>query len=541
MAEIAFRLITGKINKNSIVLGRKGINNVVLTESQIEALSDILINHGKQTLLGFVKYDSFGNVKEGSRKQALCRNLGFYFNKQIACIEHEDGSVVFYIGDNINGVDTLSKYSMLDLFPPQNASEETLAKAAANRRHIISLIEHNMHWNTNVDIMMNTFDDELYNMFDSYFFEKGKRKLVDGKPVTTFNPFGNNEFSFKYDDLYTPEGERKNNNVVSWMITNGKIMTDVGTGENDMFFAPYVSAKGVKSTGKKVSSHPADSPASSTKPAKETKKAAKKKTTEGTEPKTRSKTAPKAPTITAKTTVPTDATFRVVSVDKDANTEVYLIAAETTGRTGKTLPWSKSNPEKLKEAVLKKIDELEASGVKFRKDARETINAYKNLKEFCVYVCVKNGEAFVSIEPKGKEMTVRGVYSTEKGEGKLDASEARTWLQNTLGFSQDQIIVTNGVMRGIGNQRVYGVTNVACSSILDEIFGTMVLSKKGGKGVEYHEAWHYVNLLLHNKARRLRIYKEYQSKHPELKNASMREIEEALAEDFKTYMLGIQD
>lgn len=541
LAEIAFRLITGRINKKSIVLGKRGINDVVLTESQIEALSDILINHGKQTLLGFVQYDSFGNVKKGSQKQALSRSLGFYFNKQIACVEHEDGSVVFYIGDKVNGVDTLSKYSMLDLFPPQNASEEILAKAAANRRHIISLIEHNMHWNTNVDIMMNTFDDELYSMFDSYFFEKGKRKLEDGKPVTTFNPFGNNEFSFKYDDLYTPEGKRKNNNVVSWMITNGKIMTDVGTGENDMFFAPYVSAKGVKSTGKKVSSHPADLPAPSTKPAKQTRKPAKKKTAKSTEPKTGPKAAPKTPTITAKTTVPTDTTFRVVSVDRDTNTEIYLIAAETTGRTGKTLPWSKSNPEKLKAAVLKKIDELEASGVKFRKDARESINAYKNLKEFCVYVCVKNGEAFVVIEPKGKQMTVRGVYSTEKGEGELDASESRTWLQNTLGFSQDQIIVTNGVMRGIGNRRVYGVTNLACSSILDEIFGTISLSKKGGKGIEYHEAWHYVNLLLHNKARRLRIYKEYQSKHPELKNASMRDIEEALAEDFKTYMLGIQD
>ena len=66
LAEIAFRLITGRINKKSVVLGKKGINNVVITESQIEALSDILINHGKQTLLGFVQHDRFGNVKPGS-------------------------------------------------------------------------------------------------------------------------------------------------------------------------------------------------------------------------------------------------------------------------------------------------------------------------------------------------------------------------------------------------------------------------------------------------------------------------------------------
>lgn len=430
---------------------------------------------------------------------------------------------------------------MSDLFPSQNASEETLAKAAANRRHIISLIEHNMHWNTNVDIMMSTFDDELYSMFDAYFFEKGKRKLVDGKPVTTFNPFGNSRFSFKYDDLYTPDGQRKNNNVASWMITNGKLMTDVGTGENDMFFAPYVSAKGVKSTGRKVSSHPADRPVKPEKPTKSAKKGTKKETKSGDKTKSPAKEAPSTPTVAAKTTIPTDATFRAVTVDENAKMEIYLIAAETIGKTGKTLPWSKSNPEKLKAAILEKIDELEASGIKFRENARNAIHAYKNLKEFCVYVCVKDGEAFIDIEPKGKKMAVRGVYSTEKGKGQLDADDARSWLQNTLGLSPEQTIVTNGIMRGVSNRRVYGVTTLSCSEVVDEIFGVIMLSKQGGKGLEYHEAWHYVNLLLHNKKRRLRIYKEYQSKHPELKNASMREIEEALAEDFKTYMLGIQD
>ena len=34
--------------------------------------------------------------------------------------------------------------------------------------------------------------------------------------------------------------------MLAWMIKNGKITTDVGTNNNDMFRAPYVFANGVK-------------------------------------------------------------------------------------------------------------------------------------------------------------------------------------------------------------------------------------------------------------------------------------------------------
>lgn len=178
----------------------------------------------------------------------------------------------------------------------------------------------------------------------------------------------------------------------------------------------------------------------------------------------------------------------------------------------------------------------------FEDGARDVVNN-KRLRHNNIYfvLSIKDGKASISWRVKTVKTNVGGVYSNTRGEGQMSADHARTWLQNTLGFSEDQILVTNGVMRGIQDQTVYGVTNLACSAICEDIFGFITLSRQAGKGVEYHEAWHYVNLLLHNRKRRIKIYQEYQKQHPELKNASMKEIEEAMAEDFKSYMIGIEN
>nr|DAN22302.1 MAG TPA_asm: hypothetical protein [Bacteriophage sp.] len=64
-----------------------------------------------------------------------------------------------------------------------------------------------------------------------------------------------------------------------------------------------------------------------------------------------------------------------------------------------------------------------------------------------------------------------------------------------------------------------------------------LFSNEAGEGVEYHEAWHYVNLLLHTERTRNAIYQAYCEKHPEFKNRKFREVEEALAEDYRKYAI----
>jgi hypothetical protein len=68
-----------------------------------------------------------------------------------------------------------------------------------------------------------------------------------------------------------------------------------------------------------------------------------------------------------------------------------------------------------------------------------------------------------------------------------------------LGLTDDQVIITNAVLKSFTNKRVYGVTQVAADIINGEARVQFILSKNANRGVYFHEAFHYVNLLLHTK------------------------------------------
>mgnify|MGYP003602812084 CR=1 FL=1 len=82
---------------------------------------------------------------------------------------------------------------------------------------------------------------------------------------------------------------------------------------------------------------------------------------------------------------------------------------------------------------------------------------------------------------------------------------------------------------------VFGVTNVVTDILNDGDTPVFMFSSRAGYGTTYHEAWHYVNLLVHNKQYRQHIYDEYVKAHPKLKDKTYAEIEEILAEEFRKY------
>lgn len=139
----------------------------------------------------------------------------------------------------------------------------------------------------------------------------------------------------------------------------------------------------------------------------------------------------------------------------------------------------------------------------------------------------------VGLEPT---FYVTGMYSTEENEVNRisqDLREAKSWLMDKLGLSVDQVMVFNGVMRSASNgPRVYGVTRLAANGI-----GNIILGQGAGKGIQYHEAWHYINLLVHSPRERQIVYDDYVKHHPEYKNASINEVEEAMAEDFRSWAI----
>jgi len=135
-----------------------------------------------------------------------------------------------------------------------------------------------------------------------------------------------------------------------------------------------------------------------------------------------------------------------------------------------------------------------------------------------------------------------GVFSKVKGNGIVDVESAKKWLNKTLGIDDTNIIVTNGVMRSFENDPVYGLTIASLDTIYGEIVGNIMISAQSGAGVEYHEAWHYVNLLLHNKLERNAIYKDFaKAKGFDPDTTIKADIEEEMAEDFRRWMLMQQD
>lgn len=136
----------------------------------------------------------------------------------------------------------------------------------------------------------------------------------------------------------------------------------------------------------------------------------------------------------------------------------------------------------------------------------------------------------------GQEATfyATGMYSTEDNEVNRisqDLREAKKWLMEKLGLDTDQVMVFNGVIRSAANgPRVYGVTRLAANGI-----GNIILGQGSGEGIQYHEAWHFVNMLIHSPRERQIVYEDFVKHHPEYKNASINEVEEAMAEDFRNW------
>jgi len=73
------------------------------------------------------------------------------------------------------------------------------------------------------------------------------------------------------------------------------------------------------------------------------------------------------------------------------------------------------------------------------------------------------------------------------------------------------------------------------------LIGTIGLNRSGGSSVHYHEAWHYVNLLLHSEQERNRMYDLYVKSHKNLKGSEKHVVEEEMAEAFRRWMVLQQD
>lgn len=139
-----------------------------------------------------------------------------------------------------------------------------------------------------------------------------------------------------------------------------------------------------------------------------------------------------------------------------------------------------------------------------------------------------------------QKLAKRGLTSQVKGEGKLNVDEARQWLQDKLGIDKSDIVTSEAVFRMANAPQVYGALKVCMDRLSSDTAARIFLSEQSGQGVEFHEGFHYVSQLLINDKLREQVYQDYVKQYPYLKDASKQEVEEALAEEFRKYMLNEQ-
>lgn len=136
-----------------------------------------------------------------------------------------------------------------------------------------------------------------------------------------------------------------------------------------------------------------------------------------------------------------------------------------------------------------------------------------------------------------QKLAKMGLTSQVKGEGKLNVDEARQWLQDKLGIDKSDIVTSEAVFRMANAPQVYGALKVCMDRLSSDTAARIFLSEQSGQGVEFHEGFHYVSQLLINDKLREQVYQDYVKQYPYLKDASKQEVEEALAEEFRQYML----
>ena len=136
-----------------------------------------------------------------------------------------------------------------------------------------------------------------------------------------------------------------------------------------------------------------------------------------------------------------------------------------------------------------------------------------------------------------------GVFSKKKTKGKFDEKSARKWLSDTLGIDQSEVVVWDAVDDTLHDPEVFGAVDVIVDSLTNSLVGSIGLRSNGGASVHYHEAWHYVNLLLHTEQEREYLYQVYLNTHKGFAKTkpTNRDIEERMAEDFRKWVLLQED
>lgn len=509
LAELAYKLLIGKVK-----LG--GAEQDVL---------DIIVNNGSKTIIG----DEVGE------------KYPFLMDKMLYYHPEEGNTHIQFAVRNSNG-----RHIKVE-FDPSRASE-------SQHKLAIRKIAKDLHWNTDKYALLEPIPNSIVRLATSYFKQYPNAKQ--------FKIAGLEQLAFTREDLGigTDEGPVS---LLTWLINTGKIETDLG---DTIYRAPFIYTDGVavpQVTETELANQSIHTEkVQHSKSARLTKSQVKlsdEKKEDGTIITKIERYKDGDQLYGAFIPVPISFLEEFTEVYMPNNTKVGIVKIyNKNGQYSAHMRYEVDGVESFRTEQLIKnpipyIQQFTSSIESKQSESKsqiEYVSTDENWSEEQIKDWMKANSPqykyktgkWQVIRRNGKlqaaqRLAKRGLTSQVKGEGKLNVDEARQWLQDKLGIDKSDIVTSEAVFRMANAPQVYGALKVCIDRLSGDAAARIFLSEQSGQGVEFHEGFHYVSQLLINDKLREQVYQDYVKQYPYLKDASKQEAEEALAEEFRQYML----
>ena len=509
LAELAYKLLIGKVK-----LG--GAEQDVL---------DIIVYNGSKTIIG----DEVGE------------KYPFLMDKMLYYHPEEGNTHIQFAVRNSNG-----RHIKVE-FDPSRASE-------SQHKLAIRKIAKDLHWNTDKYALLEPIPNSIVRLATSYFKQYPNAKQ--------FKIAGLEQLAFTREDLGigTDEGPVS---LLTWLINTGKIETDLG---DTIYRAPFIYTDGVavpQVTETELANQSIHTEkVQHSKSARLTKSQVKlsdEKKEDGTIITKIERYKDGDQLYGAFIPVPISFLEEFTEVYMPNNTKVGIVKIyNKNGQYSAHMRYEVDGVESFRTEQLIKnpipyIQQFTSSIESKQSESKsqiEYVSTDENWSEEQIKDWMKANSPqykyktgkWQVIRRNGKlqaaqRLAKRGLTSQVKGEGKLNVDEARQWLQDKLGIDKSDIVTSEAVFRMANAPQVYGALKVCIDRLSGDAAARIFLSEQSGQGVEFHEGFHYVSQLLINDKLREQVYQDYVKQYPYLKDASKQEVEEALAEEFRQYML----
>lgn len=509
LAELAYKLLIGKVK-----LG--GAEQDVL---------DIIVYNGSKTIIG----DEVGE------------KYPFLMDKMLYYHPEEGNTHIQFAVRNSNG-----RHIKVE-FDPSRASE-------SQHKLAIRKIAKDLHWNTDKYALLEPIPNSIVRLATSYFKQYPNAKQ--------FKIAGLDQLAFTREDLGigTDEGPVS---LLTWLINTGKIETDLG---DTIYRTPFIYTDGVavpQVTETELANQSIHTEkVQHSKSARLTKSQVKlsdEKKEDGTIITKIEQYKDGYQLYGAFIPVPISFLEEFTEVYMPNNTKVGIVKIyNKNGQYSAYMRYEVDGVESFRTEQLIKnpipyIQQFTSSIESKQSESKsqiEYVSTDENWSEEQIKDWMKANSPqykyktgkWQVIRRNGKlqaaqKLAKRGLTSQVKGEGKLNVDEARQWLQDKLGIDKSDIVTSEAVFRMANAPQVYGALKVCMDRLSSDTAARIFLSEQSGQGVEFHEGFHYVSQLLINDKLREQVYQDYVKQYPYLKDASKQEVEEALAEEFRQYML----